>query len=298
MIINAASLEGLFRGFSTSFNKAFTAAPSHYADVAMIAPSTTRETTYAWLGQMPRLREWLGDRQFKSLQAYGYTLRNRDFEVTIEVDANDIEDDQYGVYGPLFEELGRSAAVHPDELIFELLGKGFELPCYDGQNFFDDEHPVDPFDDGSGVVSNMTAGAGPAWYLMDTSRGVRPLIFQKRSDYKLGGIKSDTDEHRFKTRKFLYGVEARVNAGFGLWQLAHGSKGTLDKDSYRDARAAMQELKGEGGRPLGVSPNVLVVPPELEEAGLEVLNAENDAGGATNVWKGTAKLIVTPWLAS
>ena len=44
-------------------------------------------------------------------------------------------------------------------------------------------------------------------------------------------------------------------------------------------------------------PTHLVVPPALREAGLAILNAERDAAGATNVWRGAATLLVVPWLA-
>lgn len=129
MIINAGALDGIFRGFNTSFNKGFQGAESQWGDVAMLVPSSTKELTYAWLGQVPRLREWLGDRVIKSISAYGYTIINRKFEATIEVGRDDIEDDQFGVYGPMFEDMGRAAKEHPDELIFALLGAGTTTLC-------------------------------------------------------------------------------------------------------------------------------------------------------------------------
>jgi phage major head subunit gpT-like protein len=58
----------------------------------------------------------------------------------------------------------------------------------------------------------------------------------------------------------------------------------------------MMNLTADGGRKLGITPTVLVVPPSLEEAGLNLLNTEFGAAGASNAWKGTAKLIVTPYL--
>jgi phage major head subunit gpT-like protein len=58
----------------------------------------------------------------------------------------------------------------------------------------------------------------------------------------------------------------------------------------------MMGFRGENGQFLGITPTVMVVPPALEEAALTILNAERDAAGATNVWKGTAELIVTPYL--
>lgn len=87
-----------------------------------------------------------------------------------------------------------------------------------------------------------------------------------------------------------------MNAGFGLWQLAYGSKQTLNAANYASARAAMMSFTADGGRKLGVSPTILLVPPSLEEAGLNIVNTEFGAAGASNPWKGTAKLIVTPYL--
>jgi phage major head subunit gpT-like protein len=86
------------------------------------------------------------------------------------------------------------------------------------------------------------------------------------------------------------------NAGYGLWQLAHASQQTLDVDNYFAARAAMQGLKGDGGRPLAISPNLLVVPPSLEKRALEVVTVERLANGADNPAKGTAQVLVCPWL--
>ncbi len=85
-------------------------------------------------------------------------------------------------------------------------------------------------------------------------------------------------------------------AGFGLWQLAYGSRQALTSANYAAARAAMMAFTADGGRKLGVTPTVLVVPPSLEEAGLNLLNTEFGAAGASNPWKATAKLIVTPYL--
>ena len=98
-------------------------------------------------------------------------------------------------------------------------------------------------------------------------------------------------------KEFLYGVDGRSNVGFGLWFFAWGSKQPLNKANYKIAREALMQMKADHGRPIGVKPNLLVVPPTLEGEGLELLNAERDAAGATNVYKSTAELLPTPWLA-
>lgn len=99
------------------------------------------------------------------------------------------------------------------------------------------------------------------------------------------------------TDNFLYGIRARVNAGFGLWQLAHASRQPLNAANYAAIRAQMQTLAGGQCRSLGIRPNVLVVPPRLEEAAFHLLSTETQDGGGSNPWKGTVEIIVTPYLA-
>jgi len=304
MLINAANLGSLFQGFNTSFNKGMETAPTAYREIAMVVPSGSKEQTYGWLGQFPKMREWLGDRVVKNLAAHSFTVVNRKFESTISVPRSDIEDDQYAVFGPILTEIGRSAGEHPDDLVSTLLADGFTELAYDGQYFFDDDHPVKTGDGTETTVSNFQAGGGPAWFLLDTSRAVKPMLFQERIPYRLQSLNQETDENVFWRDQYIYGVRARANAGFGLWQLAFASKDTLDAANYEAARKAMMELKGDEGRPLGVKPDTLVVPPSLEGAGLRLLNngsrvetvGAGDSVALTNEWAGTAKLIVSPWL--
>lgn len=115
--------------------------------------------------------------------------------------------------------------------------------------------------------------------------------------YEFQQVNTSNDERVFLTDEYLYGIRARVNAGFGLWQLAFGSAATLDATNYAAARAAMMNFKSNDGRILGVTLTTLVVPPALEDAALHLLNTEMKDGGGSNPWKGTASLIVTPYLS-
>ena len=192
---------------------------------------------------------------------------------------------------PLFQEMGRAAAVHPDELIYGLLKQGTTRKCYDGKNFFDTAHPVG---EPSVEVSNFQDGDGPAWYLLDVSRALKPLIFQVRRDYKLLAMNRLEDEAVFMRNEYRYGVDARVNAGFGFWQFAYCSKAPLTPENYEAARAAMLGYKSDQGRPLGVIPRLLVVPPELEGKARTLLVKD---GNNENPWTGSAEPLVSPWLA-
>lgn len=297
MIVNRASLNDMFRGFQLLFGAAFATADSQYQRVAMTVPSMTGEEKYAWLGKMPRFREWVGDRVFNSLRTSDYTVKNKKWENSVEVERTDIEDDKFGIYSPLLQMLGSEAKTHPDELVFSLMGSGFNSLCYDGQYFFDVDHPLELADGSLGVWSNFGGGSGTAWYLLDVRKPIKPFIFQDRKPYKLVAMQDDQDEVVFTRDVFRYGVDARNNVGFGLPQLAYASKQALDITTYAAARASMGSLKGDKGKPLAIQGTLLVVPPALEKAALDVIKAQRGVSGADNVMAGTAEVLVSPWLA-
>ncbi len=297
MLTNTAALDLVYKGFKSVYTDAYMLAPSHAQHIAMTVPSVGRDETYSWIGAMPGMREWIGQRQVQNLRTYSFSILNRKFEATVEVRREDIEDDRLGVFKPMFAEMGQNAKRHPDEMLFGLLRNGFSQVCYDGQFFFDVDHPVEGADGVTTLVANTDGGAGTPWFLLDTSRSIRPMIWQERSGYDFQQVTDANDEYVFRNDNYLYGLRARVNAGFGLWQLAWGSRQTLNAANYAAARAAMMGFRADGGRILGVTPTALVVPPALEQAGLDLVNSANGASGASNPWKDTAKLIVSPYLA-
>ena len=94
MVINPQTLRGIYVAFNTVFNKALTEVQPMYTEIASVIPSTTDSETYAWLGDIPGMREWIGDREVQNLTASDYTIKNKDFELTVGVDRNAIEDDK------------------------------------------------------------------------------------------------------------------------------------------------------------------------------------------------------------
>jgi len=142
MIINSQTLRGIYVAFNTLFTKAFEGQKPTYERVATVVPSTTDVETYAWLGDIPGMREWVGDREIQNLSGSDYSIKNKDFELTVGVPRNSIEDDKIGLYNPSIQMLGESAAMHPDELVYALLASGFTAKCYDGKAFFAADHDV------------------------------------------------------------------------------------------------------------------------------------------------------------
>lgn len=298
MIVNQASLRTLFIGFNTAFKSGLDSqAASQYARITTTVPATTKEQDYGWLGKLPNVREWIGNRVVHSISQSGYSIKEKPYELTISVGKDDIETDNLGIYGPMFTEMGQSSGAHYDQIAFALLAAGFSTPCYDKQYFFDTDHPVLDANGNVTSVANTDGGSGTPWYLIDDSRFLKPIILQKRKAFNLVRKDQETDDNVFDRAEYVYGVDARHNVGFGFWQFAWGSKQPLNKANYKVAREAMSGLKGDHGRPLGIKPRLLIVPPSLEGQALEIVNAERDAAGATNVYKGTAEILVCPWLA-
>lgn len=302
MIINAANIALAFKGFKSIFGDAYGKAPVYWDKIAMLVESTSRDETYGWLGQFPQMREWLsGEREVKSLEAFSFAITNRKFESTVGISRDDFSDGKLGLFKPMIAEMAHTARQHPDTIVFPLLAEGFASLCYDGQYFFDTDHPVRNEDGVTfTLVSNLQqppAGTEPfpAWYLLDTTRAIRPIIWQQREPYEFTQITRADDEQVFMTDNYLYGVRARANAGYGLWQLAHASRAELNVENYARARAEMMGRKGDKGRILGVNPNTLVVPPALEAHARKVLKA-TELESSTNVWAGSADLIVSPYL--
>lgn len=142
MIINRTNLQNLFTGYKASFQNAFAGITPDFTPFVLDVPSTTSQETYPWLGSTTSFREWLGDRVIQNLKVHDYTIKNRTFENTVGVPRESIEDDSFGVFNPMMSQLGQDAANHPALLVYEMLAAGFSRVCYDGQFFFDTDHPV------------------------------------------------------------------------------------------------------------------------------------------------------------
>jgi phage major head subunit gpT-like protein len=298
MDLNSSSLQALFTGYNANFQQGFSSLGDNgsvFEQFCTTVPSTGAVEVYPWLKSLPKMREWLGDRVINSLSGAQFSIANRKFELTEGVGRDSIEDDTYGLYAPVFTEFGRSSREHPNELAVEVLESN--PICFDGQNLFDTDHVVLDKDGKEISVSNDMGGAGPAWYVMDLSRAVKPMIFQTRRPYNFRALTDLNDSKVFMTDEFMFGVDARVNAGPGLWQLIVRSKQTFNAANYALARAKLTTLTGDYGRPLALRHTHTMGPTTLEGAMNSVLVSTLIGGGNTNEWAMTSKPILNPWLA-
>jgi len=294
LVVNAAILKAAQTSFQTLFQKAFDTVKQTYRSIAMVVPSSTSANSYKWLGQLPGIRKWLGDKVVNNLTAHGYYLENEDYELTVGVKRTDIEDDQLGVYNPLMANLGDASARHPDELTWPALVAGFiDGIGFDKVTFFNTAHPVNGIDAQDGTYANRPAvlGVGEPWFLVDDSRPLQPIIFQEREAYHFVSQTDPQAEGVFKRKEFLYGVEARVAVGYGLPQVIYGSREPFTAAAYEAARLAMSSQKRiDGKTPLGINGTKLIIGEGNFKAANIIINNERDANGATNPWLGTAKV--------
>lgn len=299
MDLTPQSLRALNTGYRSNFQDGFSSLGEDanlYGQMCTVVPSTNSREAYPWLKDLPQMREWLGDRVVHALGSSQFTIVNRKFELTVGVSRDAIEDDSYGLYAPMMNEMGRSSAEHPNTLAVEILEAN---PLgYDGQNLFDADHPVLNVAGEPVSVSNVIAtDEGPAWYVMDLSRAVKPLIFQRRRDYAFRSLTDLADSRVFLRDEYIYGVDARVNVGPGLWQLAVRSTATFNATNYAAARNLLRAISGDHGRKLGIRHTHTMVPNNLEGAARKVLVNSLASGGETNEWAGSSQLIINPWLS-
>jgi phage major head subunit gpT-like protein len=152
MDINHAALTVFFRDLETNFTKGFNSGieNSVFSNVAMSMPSVTEAAVHAWLNQIPNMREWVGDRTVNDIESDTLTITNAKYESTIEMKREEIEDDVHGVYLPIAESMGITAAQYPDELLVSAMVAGETDTWADGSTFFNNSRTF-----GSNTIDNL-----------------------------------------------------------------------------------------------------------------------------------------------
>lgn len=108
---------------------------------------------------------------------------------------------------------------------------------------------------------------------------------------------ADISESTFMRDEYLFGIRGRGAIGYGLWQLAHGSKAELTADSYKAASNAMMKIKKHNGNSVGAMPTHIVVGPDNYEKAIELFRSVT-IGGSSNTLIDRVKIVVLPWLAA
>ncbi|MBI3991446.1 MAG: Mu-like prophage major head subunit gpT family protein [Candidatus Omnitrophica bacterium] len=114
---------------------------ANWADrISVPFESNQASEEYKWLGMAPALREWIGGRNPKGFRENGITIRNKEFEATLEVLTSELRRDKTGQILTRVDELAVRALQHWNSLLSTLVIDGESKACYDGQFFFDTDH--------------------------------------------------------------------------------------------------------------------------------------------------------------
>lgn len=142
MLITSANVAALQVGFHNDFIKGYKAANVFHQQFASVIPSNTGIDTYGWMARNLQMQEWIGPRLLQNLYTHEIQITNHDYELTVSVQRNDIEDDKLGVYRQRFEIFGRATAKWPDQLLVARLQANPN--GFDGVAMFAATHPLDP----------------------------------------------------------------------------------------------------------------------------------------------------------
>ncbi|KKK95744.1 hypothetical protein LCGC14_2669720, partial [marine sediment metagenome] len=153
MLVKSDIPKLLLAGMRTNFMQAYEVAVKDHEKIATTIKSTKSSETYPWLGGVPKMNEWKDERIPQGMLEHNFTIANRDWEASIAVDRNAIEDEQYGQIEVRVKELATEAVRFFDELAFTLMGQGTQtagtagtiydgvtLTAYDSKAFFATDH--------------------------------------------------------------------------------------------------------------------------------------------------------------
>ncbi|HUB09455.1 MAG TPA: Mu-like prophage major head subunit gpT family protein [Myxococcales bacterium] len=325
MDLTLATLNEIWVGLELRYQAAYQNAEPWSAKVATSVPSKTKITKMGWIGKIPRMRLWTGERTLNNLAAREYAITNQDFELTIEIDRNDIIFDQLGLYIQGVDLLGEQAKVWADDLVYGLMTYGdsstpqtldtgavINPEGFDGNPFFYGSHPIDINNTALATQSNLfnsttsgdlplnganygstvrpamaaykgednrpmgiipdtlavppalevtaytianatlvaqavganaatgasenvipmlkgavkplmipqLAGADDTWYVLCTSKPVKPFAVTTVKAPEFVPLDKPTDPNVWERKKFRYGVDLIGSAGYSLWFLA------------------------------------------------------------------------------
>lgn len=289
-------LESMFYTLDGRFQGAVDDVDQWWDKLATTVPSTSRANHYYWGELLGPMRKWIGERVINETKMRSYTLENEKFEKTLGINVDDIDDRQFQSSIMEAEQIGNAAANWRNDVVYAALRGGESALAWDGQFFFDTDHPVN-FDGGLGVYSNLQTGTpltgdnfaqevsnfsnvkGPDgrflslrpdllivsgmketeakrileselvartvgstviadtninkgrtkllvipqmneapddWYLADTTKPLKPMIFQQRMAPDFVVLDALDSPERFSHDRILMGSKARGAAGFTL----------------------------------------------------------------------------------
>jgi hypothetical protein len=122
--------------------------------ISLVNDQSERDSEeYVLLGEVPRLGEYLGTRQFRELRQHKVTVTNKDYDAALKIKKDDLRRDKQGYLELRIREFVQAAQAHWRQLLSTLIANGGGSTsglAFDGQYFFDDDHSLGD----SGTIDN------------------------------------------------------------------------------------------------------------------------------------------------
>lgn len=140
MALDTAKATVVLNDLTATFDKKVKSIQPFFPTICTKFDSTGESETYGQIGDMPGMREFLGQRKFEELSSATYSLKNKHWESSLAIPKTKIADDKMGLYPPMMEHLATKAMAHPDTLLFSAIANGESELCSDGKSFFAPDH--------------------------------------------------------------------------------------------------------------------------------------------------------------
>jgi len=147
----------------TSIRQAWSSLPVDYPQYTTTVTTTKKIYEDGWIGRMPKVRLWSGDRVYNEAAPQTYQVVPQPFELSYTVDQFDWEDDGFGVFYPMLADFALQTKKWPQYQIRDLLeatgawASATDQAGLDGLSFFNTAHQTDIYAMTTGSVNAGTA---------------------------------------------------------------------------------------------------------------------------------------------
>jgi len=271
----------------------------HWGEICTTFATNSTTIDLINLLDVPEYEREIGGVAFADLEGENLEITPKRFSAGLKMHEDIIDDDNMNVLLDRVADLGRAPENTFLKYTFLALKAGIAATysnCLDGGLFFNNTHTND-----AGSYSNYAAGGGStAWYLLDCSHKVKPIVLVARKDPQFKQENPDSS-HRFETGEVRWKVAGRMWMSYGMWQHAFCDTNPLTDTRIWTDIEAIRGYKDNAGRYTHAQPTHLCVAPDTEQTArelLERLRIQGTAAAPSNepVQNLNLKLIVDPYL--
>jgi phage major head subunit gpT-like protein len=157
----------LLKGIKVEFNQFLASHQGHmFSDFVRMTKSDTDKENYRFLSNLPYLKEWLDEIDFKDYEDFSYEIENKAWQQGIAVDRHTLSDSRKQLGASIEDEIrliAQNFSDFPDKLVYDLMiANG---TCFDGGAFFKTTHVK------LGTIDNLKTGTGTTLAQLETDLG-------------------------------------------------------------------------------------------------------------------------------